>query len=185
MMNTETLTLKQQRLHAMIEDPKARARWAPRSRRRVLVIALIAVSLLSAVSFTAAVVMDGLVAYVPFIGFIALGVLAVHLNTHVLIAVRWEHSYPGLDEFLRAQMDRASLTGHRVTMVMLTALLAVTSGFGGATLSLELPGTLVIAVLLPLVLLTALCHGSFPAAFLAWTRPDEQDAEEDEDPDQA
>lgn len=180
-MNTESLTPKQQRLHAMIEDPRARTRWAPRSRRRALVIALIAVSLLSAVSFTAAVVMDGLAAYVPFIGFMALIALVAYLGVHVSIAARWAPGHPGLDEFQRAQMDQAALTGHRLTQIMLTAVLTVTSGIGGAMITSELPGTLIIAILLPLVLITALCHGCFPAAFLAWTRPDE----EDDDPDQA
>ncbi|WP_017583740.1 hypothetical protein [Nocardiopsis valliformis] len=184
-MNTETLTPKQQRLHAMIEDPRARTRWAPRSRRRALVIALITVSLLSALSFTAAVVMDGLAAYVPFIGFLALVVLILYLSAYVNIAARWVPGYPGLDEFQRAQMDQAALKGHRLTQIMLTAVLAVASGIGGAMITSELPGTLIIAILLPLVLLTALCHASFPAAFLAWTRPDEEDVEEEDDPDQA
>jgi hypothetical protein len=183
-MNTETLTPKQQRLHTMIEDPKTRAYWAPRSRRRALVVALSAVSLLSAVSFTAAVVMDGRAAYVPFIGFLALAVLIIYLIAYVNIAVRWAPGYPGLDEFQRAQMDQAALKGHRLTQIMLIALLTVVSGIGGAMVTSELPGTLVIALLLPFLLLTALCHASFPAAFLAWTRPDEEDADED-DPDQA
>jgi cell division protein FtsW (lipid II flippase) len=149
-------------------------------------IALIAVSLLSTVSFTAAVVvLDGLAAYVPFVGFLALVVLILYLSSCVNIAARWVPGYSGLDEFQRAQMDQATLRGHRLTQIMLTVLLAAASGIGGAMVTTELPGTLVIAILLPFLLLTALCHASFPAAFLAWTRPDEEDAEEDDDPDQA
>lgn len=172
-MNTETLTPRQRRLHDRIEDPRARARWAPRSQRRALVSALVGVSLLSVVLFTLAVVIDGPGAFVPFVVFIALGVFNVYLGAHVHVAARWAPGHPGLDEFQRAEMDRAALTGHRLTTILMTVLVTVASGIGGAMVSAELDGTLVIAILLPLVFLTALCHACFPTASLAWTRPDE------------
>lgn len=178
-MDTATLTPQQRRLHDRIEDPRARARWAPRSQRRALVSTLVGVSLLSVVLLTVAVVMDSPVAFVPFVVAIVLGVGIVYLSAHVYVAARWAPGYPGLDEFQRAEMDRAALTGHSLTTVLLTVLIAVTSGIGGAMVSVELPGTLVIAILLPLVFLTAVCHSAFPAARLAWTRPDELPEDED------
>lgn len=175
-----TLTPAQRRLATMIEDPRARARWAPRSRRRSLVLAQIVVALLSVVAFAVAIVTEGPIAFVPFTGFILLGALTLHLAAHINVAARWSYSHPTLDEFQRAEMDRAALLGHNLTKILLTVLVTVASALGGAMISVELPGALVIGILLPMALLTALCHGAFPAAYLAWTRPDEIFDDEDE-----
>lgn len=61
-------------------------------------------------------------------------------------------------------------------------LLVVGAIFGSWVSNLELSARLLMAVLVPLIVLTTMCHAAFPACYLAWTRPDEVlDDADDED----
>lgn len=180
MSPTAELTKKQQRLLEMIEDPRRRSYWAPRSRRRQAVVALAVTSMLSVTLFAPAILMTAPWSYLPFAGFLVMATLVLPLAARVSVASRCTPHQIGLDEFQRAEMDHASLLGHRVTNVGLVVLITVTSGMGGALTAMDFSASVAVAILLPLVFVTALCHATFPACYLAWTRPDEvlDDAEE-------
>ncbi|MFW6638466.1 hypothetical protein ACOALZ_00325 [Nocardiopsis algeriensis] len=169
----------QEGLRASVENPRRRAFWAPRSRRRLAVVALAALTLAAAGTYAAVVVAEGPAARGATIGFVVLLLLTAVLGTQLNIATRWVAGYTGLDEYQRAEMARATKLGHHVTAVLMTLLIAVATGFGGALSALDWDGRLPLAVLVPMVVVTAMCHASFPACYLAWTRPDEIPDEED------
>ncbi|NKZ00649.1 hypothetical protein [Nocardiopsis alborubida] len=173
---------KQERLRALVENPRRRRFWAARSRRRQAVAACAFATVLAAVLFSAAVVTGPPTSTVLVIGFaLSLGASAV-LSTHINIAARWVVGYEGVDEFQQAEMDRAASLGHNVTAALLTLLVAVTCGFGGWLSLGNMDARIPLTVLVPLVVLTTMCHAAFPACYLAWTRPDEIPGDEgDED----
>ncbi|WP_017609129.1 hypothetical protein [Nocardiopsis xinjiangensis] len=173
MTSVEELTKKQRRMLEVIEDPERRSYWALRSRRRRAVLALAGATVLGIACFVIALLMSAPWAYLPFAGFVAVSALSVVLSSRVSIASRCTPRQIGLDEYQRAEFDQASLLGHRVTNAALIALLTVASGMGGALLSSDFSASVALAVLLPLVYVTAVCHGCFPACYVAWTRPDE------------
>ncbi|WP_444962127.1 hypothetical protein [Nocardiopsis sp. M1B1] len=164
---------KQERLRAYIENPRRRRFWAARSRRRLTVAVFTLVTVLAAASFAVGLMGEVSGSYVPLTLYGLLLVGSALLATHVNVAVRWVGGYEGLDEFQRAEMDHAARVGHNVTMVLLCVLLVVGGVFGSWVSNLELSARLLMAVLVPLVVLTTMCHAAFPACYLAWTRPDE------------
>lgn len=173
---------KQERLRASIENPRRRRFWAARSRRRLTVVAIGFVLVLASAVYATALLALPSDSY----GMLALYVLLLAgtalLVTQINIATRWAVGYQGLDEFQRAEMDHAARVGHNVTMVLLCVLLVVGAIFGSWVSNLELGARLLMAVLVPLVVLTTMCHAAFPACYLAWTRPDEvlDDADDEE-----
>ncbi|WDZ91278.1 hypothetical protein [Nocardiopsis sp. HUAS JQ3] len=173
---------QQERLRAYIENPRRRRFWAARSRRRLTVVAFALVTVLAAASYAVGLMAEASDSYVSLTLYgLLLGGSAL-LATHVNVAVRWVGGYEGLDEFQRAEMDHAARVGHNVTMVLLCVLLVVGAIFGSWVSNLELSARLLMAVLVPLVVLTTMCHAAFPACYLAWIRPDEVlDDEDDED----
>ncbi|WP_150248625.1 hypothetical protein [Nocardiopsis deserti] len=176
---------KQERLRALVENPRRRRFWAARSRRRQAVAACAFATVLAAALFSTAVVTGPPSSTVLVIGFaLSLGASAV-LGTHINIAARWVVGYEGVDEFQRAEMDHAARLSHNVTMALLTLLIAVTCGFGGWLSMGHMDARIPLTLLVPLVLLTTMCHAAFPACYLAWTRPDEIPDEEDTDDEEA
>ncbi|WP_285734039.1 hypothetical protein [Nocardiopsis sp. ATB16-24] len=173
-------TRKQERLRALVEDPRRRRFWAARSRRRQAVVALALVTIVASAAFAVSIGVEP--PYTPLL----MGVFVVFLlgtmvlGTQLNVAARWVVGYEGVDEFQRSEMDRATLLGHHVTAALLALLVAVTCGFGGWSVGGGLPTDVAFMVLVPLVLVTAMCHAVFPACYLAWTRPDEILQEEDE-----
>ncbi|MFL1376747.1 MULTISPECIES: hypothetical protein [unclassified Nocardiopsis] len=170
----------QERIRAMIENPRRRAFWAARARRRAAVAVFVAVTLAAAVVLALPLVVD-----IPWslgwtFGFVALLVVSAVISTHINLAARWVAGYHGLDEFQRAEMDRATRLGHHVTAVLTTLLIAVAAGFATAAPGSDMDAELPLAVLAPLVVVTAMAHAAFPACYLAWTRPDEVPDDEDE-----
>ena len=178
--STTELTKSQRILLERIEDPSRRVHWAPRARRRRAVVALAAMSLVSIALFVLVLLVPAPGSFFLLAGFVAAGLLTMPLSGRVSVASRCTPKQLGLDEFQRAEMDHASLLGHRVTNAALLALLAVTSGIGGALASEDFSASVVLAVLLPMVFATTMCHAAFPACYLAWTRPDEVLDDEDE-----
>lgn len=173
---------QQERLRAYIENPRRRSFWAARSRRRLTVAVFALVTVLAAASFAVGLMGEASGSHVPLTLYGLLLVGSALLATHVNVAVRWVGGYEGLDEFQRAEMDHAARLGHNVTTVLLMVLLVVGGVFGSWVSNLELGARLLMAVLVPLVVLTTMCHAAFPACYLAWTRPDEVlDDEDDED----
>jgi hypothetical protein len=173
---------QQERLRAYIENPRRRRFWAARSRRRLAVVAFALVTVLAATAFAIGLVRGAPESHVPLALYGLLLAGSALLATHINVAVRWVAGYEGLDEFQRAEMDHAARLGHNVTMVLLMILLVVGGVFGSWVSDLELGARLLLAALVPLVVLTAMCHAAFPACYLAWTRPDEVfDDADDED----
>lgn len=170
----------QERVRAMIENPRRRAFWAARSRRRAAVAVFVAVILASAVPLALPLVVDAPWAPAWTLGFVGLMAVGAVLATHINLAARWVVGYQGLDEFQRAEMDRATRLGHHVTAALATLLMAVTAGFATAATDMDMGAALPLAVLAPLVLITGLAHAAFPACYLAWTRPDEVPDDEDD-----
>ncbi|MDT0328011.1 hypothetical protein [Nocardiopsis lambiniae] len=166
----------QERMRAMVENPRRRAFWAARSRRRIAVVVLTATTLTAALFLALPLVVDAAWSPIPFIslvGFVVLMLSTMVIATQVNIATRWVVGYRGVDEFQRAEMDRATLLGHHVTAGLATLLIAVTAAFATAAPGSGMGAELPLAVLAPLVVITAMTHAAFPACFLAWTRPDE------------
>lgn len=173
---------KQERLRALVENPRRRRFWAARSRRRLTVAAIVLVLVLASAAYAAFLLTETAGSY----GMLALYVLLLAgsalLVMQINIATRWVAGYQGLDELQRAEMDHAARVGHNVTMVLLCVLLVVGAIFGSWVSNLELSARLLMAVLVPLIVLATMCHAAFPACYLAWTRPDEVlDDEDDED----
>ncbi|WP_435109064.1 hypothetical protein [Nocardiopsis synnemataformans] len=176
---------KQERLRALVENPRRRRFWAARSRRRQAVVAFALAIVLAAALFSTAVVAGPPSSTVLVIGFaLSLGASTV-ISTHINIAARWVVGYEGVDEFQRAEMDHAAHVGHNVTAALLVLLIAVTCGFGGWLSLGHMDARIPLAVLVPLVILATFCHTAFPACYLAWTRPDEIPDEEDTDDEDA
>ncbi|MDA8369707.1 MAG: hypothetical protein M0026_07530 [Nocardiopsaceae bacterium] len=157
-------------LHAAVEDEKTRRRWARRGRRRLLVAAEGAVTLGTGAALLAQLTR-------PFPGgwfvFLALALLVAVLGTQINIAARWVAGYQGLDERQRAEQSRARIVSHRLTTVLLFALM-VAAMLLTAT-DIEVP----IAALAPALFVFFLLHSAFPSVYLAWTQPDEVPDEED------
>ncbi|NYH52466.1 peptidoglycan/LPS O-acetylase OafA/YrhL [Nocardiopsis arvandica] len=164
---------KQERLRALVENPRRRRFWAARSRRRQAVVALTLVTFAGAAAFAAAILAEPPASLVWLGAFLLLTAGSAVTATHINIAARHVAGYEGLDEFQRAEADHAARLGHHVTAVLLGLLIGIVCGFGGWLTSQEASTHAVLAVLAPLVILTTLCHAAFPACYLAWTRPDE------------
>lgn len=173
-------TKKQEQLRAMIENPRRRRFWAARSRRRQAVVALAAATLAGAAAFTASIMVEPPTSQVLLGVFVLMMAGVVVLATQVNIAARWVAGYQGVDELQRAEMDHASRLGYNLTAVLLTVLVAVTAGLGGALTGVDMDATVPMLVLVPMVLVVTLCHAAFPACYLAWTRPDEALDDEEE-----
>ncbi len=174
-------TRKQERLHAFVEDPRRRRFWATRSRRRQAVVAFALVNAVASAAFAASIGIGSPYASLLVAVFLVFLVGAAVLGTQLNVAARWVVGYEGVDEFQRSEMDRATLLGHHVTAALLTLLVAVTCGFGGWSAGGDMRADVAFMVLVPLVLVTSMCHASFPACYLAWNRPDEILDEEDEE----
>ncbi|WP_306367671.1 hypothetical protein [Nocardiopsis sp. CC223A] len=173
----------QERIRAMIENPRRRAFWAARSRRRVAVAAWAASTSATALFLVLPLVIDDSwppASLIFLVGFLVAIVLTMVLATQINIAARWVMGYRGLDEFQRAEMDRATRLGHHVTAGLATLLIGVTAAFATAAPGIDMDAELPLAVLTPLVLFTAMLHAAFPACYLAWTRPDEGPDDEDD-----
>ncbi|CAL9500215.1 hypothetical protein SUDANB121_03437 [Nocardiopsis dassonvillei] len=170
----------QERIRAMIENPRRRAFWAARSRRRAAVVVFVAVTLAATAFLALPLVVGESWSTAGLVGFVALLVAGAVISTHINIAARWVVGYGGLDEFQRAEMDRATRLGHHVTAGMATLLIAVAAGFATAAPGTDMGAELPLAVLAPLVVFTAMAHAAFPACYLAWTRPDEVPDDEDD-----
>ena len=172
----------QERMRAMIENPRRRAFWAARSRRRTAVAAFAATILAASalLVFPLAVGTTGeWAAGALTCAFIVLVLVSTVISTHINLAARWVVGYRGLDEFQRAEMDRATRIGHNVTAALATLLIAVTTGFAASAAVTDMGAAPVLAVLAPLALITGMAHAAFPACYLAWTRPDEDVDDED------
>lgn len=177
-------TKKQEQLRRLIEDPRRRRFWAPRGRRRTAVVLLALVVLVGALAFAGSITVDGAPAVALLGVFLGAMVAITVLATQINIAARWVAGYRGLDEFQRSETDRAAHIGFNVTTASLVLLVMVTTALGGAFLVTELSAALVMAVIAPVVLVATFAHTAFPAAYLAWTRPDELPDDEDEPEDE-
>ncbi|WP_159944757.1 MULTISPECIES: hypothetical protein [unclassified Nocardiopsis] len=171
---------RQERLRAFIENPRRRRFWAARSRRRRAVVLFFLVTVLAAVAFAFGLLGEASESYLPLALYGLLLTGSALLATNINIAARWVSGYHGLDEFQRAEMDHAARLGHHVTTALLMVLLVVGCVFGSWATSVELGARLLLAVLVPLVVLTTMCHTAFPACYLAWVRPDEVLDDEEE-----
>lgn len=171
----------QERIRAMIENPRRRAFWGSRSRRRAAVAVFVALTLAAVLFLTAPLLAGAPWSPAGIAGFVVLLVASAVISTHINIAARWVVGYRGLDEFQRAEMDRATRLGHHVTAALMTLLIAVAAGFAASAPGSGMGAALPLAVLAPLVVLTGMAHAAFPACYLAWTRPDEVPDGEDED----
>ncbi|MGQ4267345.1 hypothetical protein [Nocardiopsis changdeensis] len=169
----------QERIRSMIENPRRRAFWAARSRRRAAVAVFVALTLAAALFLALPLVVGASLSFAGIAGFVGLLLVSAVLSTHINIAARWVVGYHGLDEFQRAEMDRATRLGHHMTAALATLLVAVTAGFATAAPGTDMGAELPLAVLAPLVVVTTMAHAAFPACYLAWTRPDELPDDED------
>lgn len=154
---------------------------AARSRRRQAVVALAPVTI--AASAGSAVSVGTGSPYTPFLAgvFVVCLLGAAVLGTQLNAAARRVVGHGGTDECRRSETNRATLLGRRVAAALLTLLVAVTCGFGGWSAGGDMRADVAFMVLVPLVLVTSMCHASFPACYLAWNRPDEILDEEDEE----
>ncbi|GAA3728979.1 hypothetical protein HDA32_000091 [Spinactinospora alkalitolerans] len=144
------------------DNEKARRRWAARGRRRVLV----------AVTAACMALTVGGLALGPPVGmavFVAAGLPMCYLASQVNLATRLvtERSEAGLDEREISQRRRAGTVSHRVTTVVLLVL-----WFVGMALWAQ-GGAVPIEAAVPVLGALVFLHASFPAAYLAWTLPDD------------
>ncbi|MGW9348747.1 hypothetical protein [Nocardiopsis flavescens] len=171
----------QERMRALIENPRRRAFWAARPRRRAAVAVFLATTLGAAAVLVLPLAADASWSLAGVAGFVVLLVTSAVISTHINIAARWVAGYRGLDEFQRAEMDRATRLGHHVTAALATLLVGVTAGFAAAAPGTDMGAAVPLVVLAPLVVVTAMTHAAFPACYLAWTRPDELSGDEEGD----
>ncbi|MGI5119778.1 hypothetical protein ACQEU5_09645 [Marinactinospora thermotolerans] len=154
-------------LEQALGNERLRRRWAPRSRRRKLVMAEAAATVATLAVFGAVTPSSR-----PWGLLLALGVLTVltcYLASQVNIATRLitEIGTRALDERQLAWHTRARTVSHGVTRVSLLVLwVAACAAWGG---EIDVPAR----VLIPLIGLATFLHVGFPAAYLAWTLPDE------------
>ncbi|WP_304452370.1 hypothetical protein [Nocardiopsis sp. YSL2] len=162
------------------ENPRLRARWAARSRRRVAtalmgVFVLAGAALLGVLAFPG--VGDG--SFLLVLAFLAAIGGYFYLVTQLNRATRTGVRYQSLDERQRIERDHATRIGFHTTGALLMAvflLLAAASILPPEVLSL--PNELI----MPLVWLILMVHSSTPCAYLAWTRPDDVPDDEDDVP---
>ncbi|TDQ55291.1 hypothetical protein [Actinorugispora endophytica] len=149
----------------MVEHGPARRRWSSRNRRRALVLAQALVCSAAAVGMYLVPRLPAVVIMPVFLVLMAAGVL---LGTQLNIAARWVAGLPTLDERQRADQERARRMGHHVTAGLLFALfLAATVLWTARAAPVEA------GVVAASAWLAVMTHTSFPAAYLAWTLPDE------------
>ncbi|MFE3460868.1 hypothetical protein ACFXKD_25280 [Nocardiopsis aegyptia] len=162
------------------ENPRLRARWAARSRRRVGaalmgVLVLTSAALLGLLTFRE----SGNGSFLLALAFLTSIGGYLYLFTQLNRAMRTGLRYRSLDERQRVERDHATRVGHHTTGVLLMAvflLLAAASILPPEVL--HLPNEL----MMPLVWLILMVHSSTPCAYLAWTRPDEIPDDEDDVP---
>ncbi|CAL9500268.1 hypothetical protein SUDANB121_03438 [Nocardiopsis dassonvillei] len=161
-----------------MEEPRARAAWARRSTRLRLVALVLGTALLGTAAFavmvaarSGALVIGSALVLVIVLVFHA--PLAQRLNAGARVLRGYERV---VDERQRAETDHARALGHTVTEWMMTALAAlggiahlVTRDVLGVVAEVPI-GLASVAVWTVLAL-----HNLFPACYLAWTRPDEEE----------
>ncbi|WP_444962128.1 hypothetical protein [Nocardiopsis sp. M1B1] len=154
------------------EKPKLRRLRASRSRRRNHTVLLVLVFLAATVLLTAALFQPGttLTMTVLLPAFLVLLVAAVVVNTRLSRATGVRAGYRNMDERQRAELDRATRTGHGVTSALiLAAFLAVAVLEGPTPDHLYFPEEL----FLPVLWVIYMAHVAVPTLYLAWTQPDE------------
>lgn len=156
---------------ANTEHPKLRRAWASRARRRRHVVLLVVLLLTG----------TALLGWLPLLGqsgwdLLLLPVFAAVMGWTLFLGYRLEHvsrmSLPHrlLDERQSQERDRAHRFSHRVMTAILTfCFLAVAFALYFFPTSVLIPAWLAI----PLLWLLLMTHNSVPAAYLAWTQPDE------------
>ncbi|GAB2518192.1 hypothetical protein [Nocardiopsis aegyptia] len=161
------------------ENPRLRARWAARSRRRVGAALMGVFVLTGAVLLGLLTFRDGDGPFLLVLAFLTSTGGYLYLFTQLNRAMRTGLRYQSLDERQRVERDHATRVGHHTTGVLLMAvflLLAAASILPPEVL--HLPNEL----MMPLVWLALMVHSSTPCAYLAWTRPDDIPDDEDDVP---
>lgn len=151
---------------------------ASRSRRRNHTVLLVLVLLAATVLLTVALFQPGtaLTMTVLLPAFLVLLVVAVVVNTLLSRATGVRAGYRNMDERQRAELDRATRTGHGVTSALIfAAFLAVAVLEGPTPDHLYFPEEL----FLPVLWVVYTAHVAVPALYLAWTQPDELPDDED------
>ncbi|WP_116246308.1 hypothetical protein [Nocardiopsis sp. FIRDI 009] len=159
------------------ENPKVRARWASRSRRRAAVLLVGALILGGTVLLGWQSQDSGRGGLAVALTVVVLMIVFVWLVTQLGMATRLSMSYQHLDERQRIERDRSTRIGHHVTAaVLVTALLLVMVPNVFSYDAVSFPGELT----WPLLWLIVMVHTSAPSVYLAWTQPDEILDDEDE-----
>ncbi|MCP3015452.1 hypothetical protein NGM33_19190 [Nocardiopsis dassonvillei] len=145
---------------------------ASRSRRRNHTLLLVLVFLVATVLLTAALFQPGatltMIVLVP--AYLVLLVAAAVVHRRLSRATGVTAGYRNLDERQRAELDRATRLGHRVTSALIFAPFLVIAVLEGPTPDhLYFPEEL----FMPVLWVIYMAHVAVPTLYLAWTQPDE------------
>lgn len=170
-----------QKLRTRFEDPRTRGLWADRgARRRRLFLALFLALLGTAVMTSLVLAQSTLMVLGTCLALLVV-LIPLNLTFQVLEAgARTMHGYElVVDERQRAEIENARSLGHSITSALLILAVAIS---GAAHLMSTYPQaahTVPIGLFLPVAYLVLVVHRYFPAAYLAWSQPDETSDSED------